>query len=365
VNVSRNIPSLDGIRAVSVLIVILAHSQWFFPFVISNNSAFKAVVGNGQHGVAFFFVISGYLITTLLLREFDETGKISLLRFYFRRTLRIFPPFYVLLAILALLFAMHVLPGNDGGNFAAVATYTVALIPLNLSYFTAHTWSLSVEEIFYLVWPFSFLLLHKRANLLKITLLLIFSMPIIRLLLYVTAPNIRGHEFYMIQGWLDTMMGGCWLALLKASDGFGRLKAVFSKGWLAALLCLAALYLAPLLVQYLPKSQANGFSLLISPSLVMVAAVVSICYLVDNSTTLAGRFVNLPFLRWVGALSYSVYLWQQIFMSERLHLLPWGYVYAAAAAMLSYWLIEKPSYTLRFWIESNVRCLRRTPVSQC
>src|SRR6202167_6056298 len=74
----RNIPSLDGLPAVSILLVLLAHSSWFLPRVITQSSPFRFIVGNGTHGVAVFFVISGYLITSLLLRELTSTDSISL-----------------------------------------------------------------------------------------------------------------------------------------------------------------------------------------------------------------------------------------------------------------------------------------------
>ena len=89
----RNIPSLDGLRAICILSVLFAHSAWLLPARISASSPFRYIVGNGMHGVAVFFVISGYLITTLLLRELDTYSEVSLRRFYFRRSLRIFPPF--------------------------------------------------------------------------------------------------------------------------------------------------------------------------------------------------------------------------------------------------------------------------------
>src|SRR5690242_4601723 len=88
---SSHIPSLDGLRAVSILFVLIGHMENTrnFPLHVS------AVLGDiANLGVRVFFVISGFLITTLLLKEFDRTGRISLSNFYLRRTLRIFPAFY-------------------------------------------------------------------------------------------------------------------------------------------------------------------------------------------------------------------------------------------------------------------------------
>jgi len=100
----RHIPSLDGLRALSVLLVIVLHTLLrntlykFIPFPLR-------VLGNGALGVFIFFVISGYLITTLLLREQHKTGAISLRSFYLRRAFRILPPLYAYVFFLAALGA--------------------------------------------------------------------------------------------------------------------------------------------------------------------------------------------------------------------------------------------------------------------
>src|SRR5437764_10948892 len=97
------IPSLDGLRAVSILFVLAGHlsgTQGFptLPHALSGNLA--------VFGVRVFFVISGFLITSLLLDEESRTGTVSLRRFYFRRTMRIFPPFYTYVACIALASAL-------------------------------------------------------------------------------------------------------------------------------------------------------------------------------------------------------------------------------------------------------------------
>src|SRR4051812_40780121 len=154
-NVSMHIPSLDGIRAVSFLLVFLAHAG-------------LAHLLPGGFGVTIFFFLSGYLITTLLRIEFDVTGSISLRLFYLRRILRILPPFYLILALATLL--------------AFVGVLKAPLLPLGVlsqalhfsNYYAAHNgyyglaagtgvyWSLAVEEHFYLVFPLAYLLLRRR-----------------------------------------------------------------------------------------------------------------------------------------------------------------------------------------------------------
>lgn len=87
--VRHDIPSLDGLRALAIGLVVLAHTRAVLPDAVAHSGLFRYTVGGGLHGVQLFFVISGYIITTLLLREFDRTGEISLPRFYVRRILRI------------------------------------------------------------------------------------------------------------------------------------------------------------------------------------------------------------------------------------------------------------------------------------
>lgn len=146
----RHLPELDGLRAVAVLLVLWAH----FPYVTSSPASFafwkvSQVLRTGYIGVDLFFVLSGFLITRILLAERDATGSISFARFYLKRALRIFPIYYLCVAIYAVTFA------HGDGDVLGLATYTFNYYkpfhpaPSALE----HTWSLSVEEQFYLLWP--------------------------------------------------------------------------------------------------------------------------------------------------------------------------------------------------------------------
>lgn len=142
----RTFGSLDGIRAGSILAVIWHHA--------TPRGAFDLVgLDRGYLGVDMFFVLSGFLIVTLLLREHDRNGQVSLKNFYARRTLRIFPVYYAVLGVLTVLYLWKPDAGSAGAFFAELpyyATYTSNWIEPTV---LALTWSLATEEQFYLFWP--------------------------------------------------------------------------------------------------------------------------------------------------------------------------------------------------------------------
>ena len=156
----RRIPSLDGFRAISILMVCYGHLSGTRNFPVSIVE-YGRWCGDVAHlGVLVFFVISGFLITSLLMSEHEMTDAVSLKRFYLRRIVRIFPAFYAFILVMAVatLLGAAQLTGRD---FAYALTYTVNFEP-NRALQIGHLWSLSVEEQFYLLWPLTLLLLRER-----------------------------------------------------------------------------------------------------------------------------------------------------------------------------------------------------------
>jgi len=137
----KRIPSLDGLRAISIALVIVGH--W-----VSRHYGSAVALSYANLGVRIFFVISGYLITTLLIKEHSKTSTISLGDFYVRRAYRILP------AAMAFMLPVFVVYGSQlrWYHMAAALVYVANFDPLR-PWFLGHLWSLSVEEQFYFLWP--------------------------------------------------------------------------------------------------------------------------------------------------------------------------------------------------------------------
>jgi peptidoglycan/LPS O-acetylase OafA/YrhL len=335
----RDIPSLDGLRAVSIALVILAHTKTLLPPGLANSGPFRYIVGGGLAGVEVFFVISGYLITTLLLREFERTGTVSLRHFYLRRSLRIFPPFYAYLAIVALLWLAGLVP-EHGPSLLAAATYSIVYLAHPQGWEIFHTWSLSVEEQFYLLWPAIFVFAHRRGHGLGFALSILAFMPLVRLLLWFAIPHAAGSPPHaaVTAGAIDTLMVGCLLALVGNRAALNR---VLFRSWLPAALFVVGFVLVPWLAV---KARGSGAILAAAIGVTVSALCIGgiLCHVVGNPGAAAGRFLNLRVLRHIGVISYSLYLWQQLFTDVRLHLGPMCYLLMLLVAEASYWCIEKP-----------------------
>ncbi len=340
----RNIPSLDGLRAVSVGMVIAAHLSE----VVAQKIPFIPLwlyAAWGSLGVQTFFVISGFLITLILLKELNATGTISLGRFYFRRALRIFPAFYVYLAAgFALTFA-----GVFAGKLSAfliAGTYTTNYLGLD-SPLLEHTWSLSLEEQFYLLWPAALLLLGTRKGIKLATWLILLS-PLSRLVTYYLAPHHRALVGAMLHSGLDSIMFGCLLALLWHNPRFNEFVQPLIRGRVAALSGLFVFVLSPILQAHFRGS----YTLVVGLTLNAICMSQILLYVVRVPDSALGWVLNTRVLRHLGVISYSLYLWQEMFAgANSARFFPWSLPAILACAELSYWLVERPSLRLRERLE--------------
>lgn len=341
---NRNIRSLDGMRAISILLVIVGHS---LSGLHRQDGNIAAILGNAALGVNIFFVISGFLITHLLLREHEQNGRIDLPRFYARRAFRILPPFYLYCAVVGVLVLAGVLQVSTK-QFLGATLFIWDYFPTVKHFVFEHTWSLSVEEQFYVFWPLLLMLAlrRSRAAAARIAILLIAAAPLLRLLSFAL------HVEYLHRGLsnmlhtrIDAIMFGCLVALAQDTPWF---EALYRK----------AVPFVPFFVFYLfvldPILVLHGggvFHFLISFSVGGVAIAVTMLWLIRNAESLPGRVLNSAPMRWIGVLSYSLYIWQTIFLHEQNHSF-WGrypanYLWILLCACASYYLVERPALRLR------------------
>jgi len=342
------LPSLNGLRAMSVFIVILHHLS------LNNNATFitkhqflmpfYSFFTDGQFGVNVFFVISGYLITLLLIAEKQKTGRISLKDFYIRRTLRIFPAYYFLLLVY-FVFTLLGLIQITGASWLTSLTYT-KYFNSNLDIYTAHFWSLSIEEHFYLCWPFVFTFCSDRFC--KIALIVIvIAVAVTRCYVYYYPVSFINDLTIFLR--LDSIATGCFFALYK-----DRILRVFSKNWryvfYLSIICMCAIpYIQPFLdnIGWTFLTVALGAR---HGTIANIVIAVIMMYCVYGPRKSVYKFLNLKFINYIGLLSYSLYLWQQYFVfkatNSRVELLI-NMALLFLAANFSHYIIERPFIKLK------------------
>jgi peptidoglycan/LPS O-acetylase OafA/YrhL len=330
----RLIPSLDGLRAVSIAFVLLAHLNGTRNFP----KALAPLGELGEFGVRVFFVISGYLITLILQSELRKHGRISLPRFYFRRTLRLFPAAYSLILVVALLSTAGLLSLRRGdlafGLSYAMNYHIVRAWPLG------HLWSLAVEEQFYLLWPLTLQLLQpSRARRLLFALLLV--TPLLRLV----APFVVPVLSFVV--WADALATGCLLALIRDELGANRTyMRLLGSGW------FFLVPIAAVAANYVPSAKLDELFL---QTVMNLAIALSADWAMRNHDHGLGRFLNQPAVSFLGVLSYSLYLWQQLFLNRfsasPYCAFPLNVALAFILALASYLLIEAPFLRIRTAIE--------------
>lgn len=345
------IPTLDGIRAFAIVLVLAGHVLGSPP--LPDVPPLRHL---GDFGVRIFFVLSGFLITTLLLREHAQTGTISLRAFFTRRVFRIFPAFFVFVGAMAILSALGAidLPASD---LVFAATYTMNFTTPE-SWWVGHLWSLAVEEQFYLLWPLAMMVVGKRRWVPTACIAVVLA-PLVRAI----APRVLGpigdvadHGFPFV---FDSLAVGCLLALLRP-----RLEA--SPTYLAAL--RSPLFYPALLgvatAAVITARSPGASSIVASVMNVGVAMAIHRCVRAPASAT--GRVLEARPMVWLGGLSYSLYLWQQLFCNRLYHAwwtsFPVDLVLAFACAMASYYLVERPVLRWRANQASSRQALWPSPV---
>jgi peptidoglycan/LPS O-acetylase OafA/YrhL len=339
------LPGLDGLRAFSVAMVVLWHvslTEKLHSPLLEN--LWRVDVGN--LGVRVFFVLSGFLITTLLLEEHRATGEISLRRFYLRRALRIMPAYYAFLAVIAITASVGVVRLSHGGLLRAgayVSNYS------NVGWALGHTWSLSVEEQFYLLWPGALVLLGVRRAFVGAAVVLVAS-PAFRVLATHSPPLWPMYWRFAFECVADALATGCLLAYLRPRLWRSGLYRGFLSSPLAVLPPIALLVVSTLNVRH------TRFAAVIGVSLVNVCVALVVDWTLRFPSGAVGRLLNWRPIAFVGTLSYSLYLWQQPFLSKgSTWPVPLSVAAIACAALLSHFAVERPALRLRARLERRTR----------
>lgn len=283
----ERVPALDGLRAIAVALVILRHIG-------------RPVVPGGFLGVDLFFTLSGYLITSILLEEHKKYGSISLRHFYLRRSVRIMPALWLLL--LAALLARNLVVSHlfSLREILFAGTYTMnwtRAFHFGGISLLGHTWSLAIEEQFYLLWPPLLLLLlswkPKLAPLAAI-LLGISSMA------WSTALQLNGATWERIYNGFDTraveLLVGCAAAFLPLDSRFGNL--------------LTKLWAIPVLGFVLALHLTEGAAFLSFGGYGMLGLMAAwIIIAIRRGKSWPVRTLARPATAYVGRISYGIYLW--------------------------------------------------------
>lgn len=357
----NRIRSIDGIRAVSIIMVVLAHASHSIPSCITNKILFK-YVSNSALGVSFFFVISGYLITKLLLAEKEKKGSISIKNFYFRRIFRIFPIFYlyiITVVLIKIFFVHHIFHSYYLVVFACLYIWNYKHL---FSYqeigndegnwFFGHFWSLSMEEQFYLLWPLVFQRVNKEL-LIKSTLIIIVLMPLLRVTTYFVMPNSRGQIGMMLQTGGDTILIGCVGALLENKILHSRLiRFMLNNNYIVLLVCAFTFVISP----FLSERLRGAYSLSIGISLNNITIFFLVLWAI-HIPSIISKILNLKLFIYIGMLSYSLYIWQQLFLgfesTNSFSKFPLNIIVIIIVSIVSYNVIEKPILKLKSRFEAN------------
>ena len=362
------VPALDGVRGLAILIVVIHNASWvlapsaWFPLKLIG-----ALTATGWVGVQLFFVLSGFLITSILLATRESAHYLR--NFYVRRVLRIFPLYY---GFLILVFVIG--PWFASPEWTAVArknqwwlwTFTSNWGgPLGHGVpYLPHFWSLAVEEQFYLMWPFLVLLLSRR-QLVALCVATILVTPVIRLgLRFEGLPALAAYEFTTSR-W-DALAGGALLSLLSATDsGRARLAKHLAPLGLVSLVALVTVVLATrgfregeFLVQVIGQS----LTVVLCAWLVYSACAPSSA--LGNATQ---ECLSAPWLRFLGKYSYAIYVFHvplhqiaSVYIGDAVNgadspwrMLRWALYVASIggasilAALASWRLLEKPFLDLK------------------
>jgi peptidoglycan/LPS O-acetylase OafA/YrhL len=320
--------------------------------VIHHNFGVAAGGSLAGLGVLLFFVLSGFLITGLLDREKAETGSISLSRFYFRRALRLFPALFFFLAVVSVLIKLRVVTDTPWYAIAACLIYVRDI--WGRGFATNHIWSLSVEEQFYASWPW-IMNVVSRVNGLRIAVAGAIGVTLFRMLAIHAGWYAYWDGTIYERPWFrfDSILIGCAMALwLCGSPKTGSLRRLISNPVIPILLW-------PGVVAWTWWGERVTHVWFLVVQVVFAALILTHLLLAKDSAYL--RVFSHPVAGWLGKVSYSWYLWQQLFAvfeppgGTGLHRFPIDVAAGLLLAVGSHKWIEQPFLRLKDGIGQRTR----------
>lgn len=337
--------ALDGLRALAVLIVLLAHGGLPYP-------------RSGGVGVDIFFVLSGFLITGILSHEAAVSGTVSLKNFYARRILRLTPCLLLTCLLVALLHRSFREPVPGDAMLIAVtytANWAMAIFDKDLG-MLGHCWSLSIEEQYYLFWPWVILALEQslRGSASKCLVLGFCSVLVALYRLLMTGHYSAERIYYGLDTHIDGILLGSALhygaQFIRESGGLGVIQGMILGRILVPLAVAGIMVIMELLTWVHPWMSRAGFLLVAGASAVVIAD------LTCNPRSILKRLLSLTPLVWLGKISYGIYLYHYPVFHAVDRLLPhtrilplFGVkvVVTLVVASLSYVLFEKRCLALK------------------
>jgi peptidoglycan/LPS O-acetylase OafA/YrhL len=345
----KHLPSLDGLRALSVLLVVAYHA---------------GIPAVGGIGTKFLFGLSGFLITWLLLKEESHFGEINLRHFYARRFIRIVPAFYVFVAVIAGLALLRSKPVDLRMTLTSIAYVSNYYQGFTGNWDTPlfHSWSLCIEQQFYLLWPLGLLKFRSTRNRIRFLAFTISGIWAGRFLMVAVGAE-TDYIYCALETRADNILVGCLAALMLhaglAPVFWRRVTESASVTWL----CFLLLALSLALVAWKGVDIRNTVAFMVDPLLCMLLLVKAIAT--------APAWLNGKACRYISRISYSVYLYHMLATPlagrvtagapDVIRIIA-SVLFSIAAGSLAYHLIEQPLIVLkdRFSRKSPKRPLMRT-----
>lgn len=349
----KYLPSLDGLRALSIIMVVGSH------VLIGKNihNTFLNSIFNGALGVGIFFTISGFIITTLLMKEQIDTNSISLKNFYIRRFLRIIPLAYLFLIVLIVLNQIFRMGINFSG-FLLAFLFLKNFVGSETDPATTHYWSLSVEEQYYLIFPYFFKKNRKYYLVFGFALIFLIIPAVVWIHFHVAwlSNNLIFSFVFMLMYKLPLILIGSIFSILffKYNHLFKKYSnSLLSLGILVAIITINS--------DFAILTKVKGFLFTNAITGMLIACLIGIN--VFENKSIVFKVLNNNAVILIGKLSYSIYIWQQIFTFS----IPWAntnnlfgsltfnLVVLFIVSYLSYNYYERPFLKLKqsFQIQKN------------